>query len=133
MSTRDNILAAFQTTLSALASGRVYRSRLEQLPALPAIVIEPDREDAEESMLGVMDATLDVQISLYARGDTPDNAADALLSSVHSAISADLSLGLGSDVQVMPRRRVSWDFDRYDEARVVVGYTVAYRTTFGGM
>ena len=133
MSTRDSILAAFQTTLSALAGGRVYRSRLEQLPALPAIVIEPDREDAEESMLGVMDATLDVQISLYARGDTPDNAADALLASVHTAISANLSLGLGSDVQVMPRRRVSWDFDKFDEARVVIGYTVAYRTSFGGM
>ena len=133
MSTRDSVLAAFQTTLSSLASGRVYRSRLEQLPAIPAIVITPDAEEAEEKLLGVMDAELTVTVAIYAKGDTPDNAADALLASVHSALCADLSLGLGSNVQILPRRRVGWEFDQYDEARLAVRYTVFYRTTFGGM
>jgi hypothetical protein len=133
MAIRENILAAFATTLGALASGRVYRSRMEQLPALPAIVIEPEAEEAAEQLIGVMDAELQVTVWIFAKGDTPDNAADSLLSSVHSALCADLTLGLGSDVQLLPRRRVSWDFDKYDEARVAVRYSVFYRTTFGGM
>ena len=133
MSARETILAAFQTALSGLASGRVYRSRMEQLPALPAIVITPDGEDAEEKLLGVMDAELTVNVSIYAKGDTPDSAADSLLSAVHAALSADLSLGLGSDVQIQPRRRVNWEFDQYDEARIAARYTVFYRTPFGGM
>lgn len=133
MSTRDNILAGFATALSALASGRVYRERKEQLPDVPAIVITPADETAEEKMLGVMDAELVVNVDLYVRGDTPSAAADSLLSSVHSALCADLSLGLGSDVQIQPSRRVRWEQDNYDEARVTVTYTVFFRTTFGGM
>lgn len=133
MATRENILAAFASTLGALAGGRVYRERKEQLPALPAIVITPADETAEERMLGVMDAELVVNVELYVRGDTPSTAADSLLSSVHSALCADLSLGLGADVQIQPRRTVRWDQDAYDEARIGVTYTVFYRTAFGGM
>jgi hypothetical protein len=133
VSTRENILAAFATTLGALASGRVYRERKEQLPAVPAIVITPANEEASEQLLGVMDAEISVNVELYVRGDTPSNAADSLLSSVQSALCADLSLGLGSDVQLLPRRTVRWEQDNYDEARITVTYSVFYRTTFGGM
>lgn len=133
MSTRENILAAVATALAGVASGRVYRERKEQLPALPAVVILPGEERAEEVMLGAMDADLDVAIEIYAKGDTPSAAADATLAAVHAALMADLSLGLGADVQIRPRHSVRWDYDQYDEARAVVVYTVAYRTTFGGM
>ena len=133
MSTRETILAAFQTTLAALASGRVYRERKEQLPALPAIVISPADESAEERMLGVMDAELGVIVDFYLRGDTPSQTADALLLAAQAALCADLSLGLGSDVQIQPRRTVRWDQDAFDEAKISVTYTVFYRTAFGSM
>lgn len=133
MSVRETILAAFATTLGALASGRVYRERKEQLPDVPAIVITPGEEQAQEQLLGVMDAELQVNVEIYVRGDTPSTAADSLLSSVHSALSADLTLGLGTDVQILPRRTVRWDQDAYDEGKLTVTYSVFYRTSFGGM
>lgn len=134
MSTRDDILAAFVTTLTTagVASGRCYRSRREELPALPAVVVEPDSETAEEAMLGVMDAELLVSLSVYASGDTPDNAADATLAAAHAALMADLSLGI-ADAQILPRREVDWQFENFDNARVTARYSVAYRTTFGSM
>ncbi len=133
MSTRENILAAFATTLAGQASGRVYRERREQLPEVPAVIITPGNEAAEESFLGVMDAELRVNVEVYARGDTPSSAADTVLSGCHSALMASLSLGLGSDVQILPRREVRWDYETPDEVRVTATYTVFYRTTFGGM
>jgi hypothetical protein len=133
MSSRESILAATAAALSGLAGGRVYRERKEQLPAVPAIVITPAAEDAQEAVLGVMDAELQVRIEIYAKGDTPSAAADALLSSVHAALMADLSLGLGPEVQIQPRRAVHWDSENYDDVRVAVTYTIFYRTSFGGM
>lgn len=134
MSTRDTILEAFRTTLvnAGVASGNCYRSRQEQLPALPAVVINPSRETAEEQFIGVMDAELDVDVEIYANGDTPDNAADATLAAAHAALMADLSLGV-ADAQIVPRRSVDWQFENYDNARVTARYTVRFRTTFGAM
>ena len=37
MTTRDTLLAAIASALSGVASGRVYRTRREQLPTLPAV------------------------------------------------------------------------------------------------
>lgn len=133
MSARETILAAIAAALSGVAGGHVYRSRREQLDALPAVVIEPAAESASEIVLGYMDRRLQVAIHVFAKGDTPDGAADATLSSVWYALYANPSLGLGSDVQIDPTHELEWDFEDYDHVRATLRITLNYRTQTGGM
>ena len=133
MSSRETLLAAVATALAGVASGRVYRSRKEQLPTLPAVVILPASEDANEEVLGREDASLSVDLEVYAKGDTPDNAADATLAAVWAALRATPTLGLGTDVQLMPGRRINWDFEDYDHVRATLTVTYLYRTATGAM
>lgn len=134
MSTRETILAAIATTLAGVASGRVYRSRREAIETLPAVVIEPRSEEADENALGVLDRTLHVGISVYAKGDTPDNAADATLSAVWAALAAAPQLGQGTDVQIdMAHQSVEWDFEDYDYARAILNIDVGFRTASNAM
>jgi hypothetical protein len=44
---------------------------------LPAVIIEPVAGRSEEIALGAMDQELTVSVAVFAKGDTPDNAADA--------------------------------------------------------
>lgn len=131
MTTRENILAAFATVMASVASGRVYRSRREQLPTLPAVIIEPAGCRSEELALGVMDHELTVSVAVFAKGDTPDNAADATLLAVHTALFADsdLGLGAGNGVTLMPDFEADWNFEDYDYVRAEHRYRVLYRTT----
>lgn len=135
MSQRETILAAVAATLvtANVASGRVYRTRREQLPTLPAVIVEPRGELAEEAVIGMSDAELSVAVAVYARGDIPDQAADTTLAAVHAALMATPQLGLGSDVMVMPKRDINWDVEEYDTARVTLNYTINYRTAIGAM
>ena len=128
MSAREITLVALQTALSGLCSGRVYRSRKEQLPTTPAIVIRLESESDEGQMLGCRDAVLSVAIEIYSRGETPDQAADDLLDGVIDILDADPTLGLGSDVQVMPVRNVEWAIDHYDDVAVTLRLQITYRT-----
>ncbi len=128
MSQRENILAALKTTLSGLCSGHVYRSRKEQLPAWPAIVIRPDIEEDPGEMIGCSDWTLTVAIEIYARGEIPDQAADPVLTAVLAALYADNALGLGADVQIKPARRIEWAVENYDDAGVTLRIEITYRT-----
>lgn len=131
MSTRETILAAIATQLASVASGRVYRSRREQLPTLPAVIIEPVSGRGEEIALGAMDHELSVSVAVFARGDTPDNAADATLLAAHTALIADRALGLGvtNGVTLMPDFECDWNFEDYDYVRAEHRYRVLYRTT----
>lgn len=131
MSTRESILAAFATQLAAVASGRVYRSRREQLPTLPAIIIEPVAGRSEEIALGAVEHELTVSVAVFAKGDTPDSTADATLLAAHTALIADRALGLGAanGVTLMPDFDVDWNFEDYDYVRAEHRYRVIYRTT----
>ena len=133
MSSRETLLAAVATALAGVASGRVYRSRREQLDTLPAVVILPAAEDANEDVMGREDANLSVDLEVYAKGDTPDNAADATRAAVWSALRAAPTLGLGTDVQLMPGRRINWDFKDYDHVHATLTVTYFYRTATGAM
>lgn len=127
MSARETLLAALQTTLSGLCSGRVYRSRKEQLPALPAIVIRPESEEGAGDLLGRQDATLLTAIDIYASGDIPDQTADPILAAVESALFAAPDLGLGPDVQIKPGRRIEWDIENFDDGRATLHIEIIYR------
>lgn len=129
MTIRESILAAFATQLASVASGRVYRSRREQLPTLPAVIIEPTAARSEEIALGAMDHELTVSVAVFAKGDTPDNAADSTLLAAHTALIADRSLGLGNGITLMPDFTADWSFEDYDYVRAEHRYRVTYRTT----
>lgn len=85
MSKRESVLAAIATLLTDLASGRVYRSRREQLPDLPCIVIEPESESTLEGPIGRINATLTVAISVFYQGDIPDQSGDTLSARLSNA------------------------------------------------
>ena len=135
MSTRETILAAVASTLvtASVASGRVYRSRKEQLPTLPAVIVAPQSEEAVENALGLADRRISVGVEVYAKGDTPDNAADATLAAAWAALFAAPDLGLGSDVQIDPLHGIDWDFEDHDYVRATLRVTINYRTAIGAM
>ncbi len=133
MSARDTLLAAVATALSGVASGRVYRSRGEQLPTLPAVIVSPLSEESGEPFLGVMDRRLTLGIDVYAKGDTPDNAADSTLDAVWAALAAAPNLGLGDGVQLDMSHSIEWGLDDYDHGRAQLRVAYTYRTTIGSM
>lgn len=128
MSTRETILQAIKVKLSGLADGRVYRSRKEQLPALPAIVVLPAAANTDGEMLGVTDWLFGVAVNLYGRADIPDQAVDPLLDQVLALLAPSNALGLGDDVQIRPSRRLDWNFESYDDLQVVLYLDIDYRT-----
>lgn len=132
MSPRETILSALQTLLldelAGLCGTHVYRSRKEQLPALPTVIVRPDVEDDPGEMIGCSDSTLTVIVEIYARGDIPDQAADPVLSAALAAIKPDDALGLGTDVQIKPARRIEWAIENYDDAGITLRIEITYRT-----
>lgn len=136
MSTRETILEAVKNllTTASVAGGRIYRTRREELITLPAVVVEPGRQSGQEVMLGVMDHEFEIACRVFARGDVPETAADATIAALHAVMFADLSLGLGSDVQLSPRYDMSDpQIENYDSVEIVVRYPVTYRTLFAAL
>ena len=132
-STRETILAAVKSILTTanVASGRIYRERQEQIATLPAVEITFTANGGDETCLGIMDHNLTVNVAVLAKGDTPSTAADATLLAAHVALQADLSLGLGNDVQMGARYEADDEPGDLDYIRVTHRYTVIYRTATG--
>jgi len=130
MSLRESVLSALAAALvnANVASGRVYRSRQEAIETLPAVTVEPVSEQVGESMLGRLDRTLSVAVTVLAKGDTPDSTADVVLDAAAAAILADRTLGLGSEVQVMSLHDLRWDFEDFDLTRVTATFQISMRT-----
>lgn len=133
MTSRETILAAVHGTLAAGTGLRVSRSRREQVTDLPAVIVRPESEEDTGDMLGVTDTVLTVAIDIYGRAEIPDQATDAPLAAVYAALTTDPTLGLGSDVQVLPGRSVQWDTDAFDDARVTLTVRIIYRSSPGAM
>lgn len=130
MSLRETVIAAAAAALVAanVASGRVYRSRQEAIETTPSVVVEPLAEDADETVLGMLDATLTLGVTVYAKGKPADGAADATLAAARAALQADRTLGLGSEVQVLSRFTTEWAFDDYDVCRATLSFQISMRT-----
>lgn len=133
MSIRETILAALHTQLASVAGVQVSRTRREQINTLPAVIVRPESEEDPGEMLGVIDTVLTVACDIYARGDIPDQAADATLDAVYAALSTDPTLGLGSEVQILPGRTVNWSTDSFDDSLVTLTLRITYRTSQGAM
>jgi hypothetical protein len=131
---RESILAAIKTVLAGTAGvgTRIYRSRVEAFARseCPALVIEPINDEASiDTSLPTLSWRLGVRIAVIVRGNIPDQIADSIVQSLHSKISADLTLGgIAMDVQPIS---VGFDLVESDQPTGVVmcDYRVLYRTT----
>jgi hypothetical protein len=131
---REDILAAITTSLAGVTGigGRVYRSRQEAFSRAesPSIIIEPisDRSSPSTVSTSRIDWTMQVAITVYARGLVPDQVADPVIQSIHSSLMADRSIG-GLAMDLWP---VAFEpqFDKGDLAIawIVNTYQVRYRT-----
>ena len=130
---REQILDQIKTVLTSTAgvSSRVYRSRVVPLSRgeSPALVIEPVSDNSQENLsLPKLDWSLNVRGAVIVRGDVPDEVADPIVESLHSKITADLTLGgYAIDVQ-----SVGVDFALMDADQpagvISCNYLVRYRT-----
>ena len=131
MSLRENAIAALAAKLvtANVASGRIYRTRQEAIVTLPSVIVQPVSETVSETVLGLLDRLVTVEVSVLAKGDTPDNAADSTVDAAAVAILADRSLGLGSEVQVLSDHETRWDYEDFDVTRVSTLYQISMRST----
>ena len=127
MSLREQILDAAVGALDPVMPGHVYRVRQDHLPDLPAIIVRASSEEDAGEMLGVIDRKLTVAVDIFAQGETAGSTVDDLLEDVLDRLRVADALGLGSDVDVQPRRRVEWDYDGLGEVRVTVEVEIDYR------
>ena len=130
---REQILDQIKTTLAGTTnvSTRIYRSRVVPLSRgeSPALVIEPVSDSSQANLsLPKLDWSLQVRVAVIVRGDVPDVVADPIVESLHSKITADLTLG-GYAIDVQP---VGVDFALMyaDQPAGVIScnYLVRYRT-----
>lgn len=133
MTKREAILQAIHSRLTGLTGvddDSVYRSAVEAFARrqLPAVVLEPQRDSAELSVVPFVDWSLVVRVTVMIRGDVPDSLADPIVESIHSKLAADTSLGgLAIDIQPLA---VSFDLLEGDKPTglVALDYRVTYRT-----
>jgi hypothetical protein len=130
---REQVLTAIRTVLTGTAGvgTRIYRSRVEPLARQesPAIVIEPITDQAQQNTsLPKLDWSLTVRIAVIVRGNIPDQLADATVSSMHTKLMTDLTLG-GIAYDVQPSL-VNFELVEADQPAGVIScdYVVRYRT-----
>ena len=133
-SKRESILADIASSLAGTVQvgARIYRSRVEPLARgeSPAIVVEPISDTAEQNTsLPTLDWSLTVRVSVIVRATVPDQAADPIVSDMHSKLVADLPLG-GYAIDVQPQS-VNFELVEADQPAGVISctYLVRYRTS----
>ena len=135
---RENILDQIKTSLANTTNvgSRIYRSRVVPLARneSPALVIEPVSDTCEQNLsLPKLDWSLTVRISIIVRAstsdDVPDSVADPIVESVHSKMTADLTLN-STCIDVQPQS-VSFEMVDADQAAGVIGmdFLIRYRTS----
>jgi hypothetical protein len=135
---REAILAAIRTTLTGTAGvgTRIYRSRPEAFARAetPALLIEWVADDPSiDTSLPTLTWRLTARIMVIVRGNIPDQIADPIVQSLHSKLTADLTLGgLAMDVQPLP---TTFELVEGDQPTGVVmcDYRIIYRTAFNDL
>lgn len=129
---REQILFTITSSLAGTAGvgSRIYRSRVEAFAReeAPAIVVEPDTDNAQTYSDCKLDWTLTVLVAIHTRGSIPDQLADPIAIDVHSKLMADRSLG-GLVIDIVPGQ-VSWQRDKADLTSLwmVNPFQIRYRT-----
>ena len=136
-SKREQIMSAVVSALTGTAgvSTRIYRNRSEPLARneTPALMILSEKDTPMEVVYGQYDWTLDIIISAFVRGNSPESLADPVVKSAFSNLMADRTLGgLALDINMGPTK---FDFFEGDMPAGVVStkYTITYRTSTTSM
>ena len=136
-SKRESILAQIETNLAGTTgvSTRIYRERVTPISRNESscLVIEPVTDAAAQNVtLPKLDWTLQVRVVIIVRGSassTPYEVADPICKSVHSKMTADLTLN-GNAMDVVP---TGVDFDMVDSDHpagvITTNWMVRYRTS----
>lgn len=130
---REQILAQITTQLASVAgvNGRVYRSRVEPLARgeSPAVVVEPRGDQAQQTVIPRIDWTLGVAVMVIVRAPVPDQAADAIVASIHAKMMQDQTLGGIS--QAIEPQSVTFEMIEADQPAGVVtcDYNIRYQTS----
>ncbi len=96
---REQILEAVLAVVKAagvVPSTKVFRSRVNPFSAdkmLPCITLEPTSDKPNANNLARIDWNLSIRITIWVQGDVPDQVADPIIHSVHTAMMADETLG----------------------------------------
>ena len=128
---RESILTAITTALAGTTgvSTRIYRSRVEAFARAetPALLIDP----TIETSLPTLTWRLTVRVMVIVRGSIPDQIADPVVESLHSKLSADLTLGGIPGVMDVQPVSVAFELVEGDQPTGVVtcDYRILYRTS----
>lgn len=130
---RERIIGAIAAALAGVtpAGAAVYRSHrlVREQDAQPAIVVVPVRESVPDGQRGHhLTHLFTVRVSVYARGDVADQAADETCAAVHAALMADETCG-GHALRLAPGD-TDWIFEDgdIDAVRVDLHYEALYTT-----
>ena len=132
---RETILARLVTQLAGTAGvgTRIYRSRVTPVSRSEgAVLIVEPITDSCETRRNAFQWTLNVRLSVVVRGtatQTADQAADAIVKSIHDKISSDITLN-GNAIDTTPRS-VSFDLIDGDQPSGVISldYIIIYQTS----
>lgn len=134
---RDAIAATLKATpVGGIAATRVFvdMKQATDPDAGPFIVVElGDEPPPEETVLGYLDRTLDLRVTVIGAGADPVAVIDPAVAEIHARIAADLTQGgLSTHTREGARTREREDLDRKLAAHVAT-YHIDYRTGFGSL
>jgi hypothetical protein len=131
MSAREQILQAMTALADTVPGVVVYRSREAALSRAEgtAILVRPEEETVVSEMTGFTKRDLAVGVTIIARGQIPDQVADAAIVAMHAAVAANQTLG-GLCARII-EEATKWDFEVADQNAVaaVVTYRIRYLTS----
>lgn len=115
--------------------GRVYRSQADPNPRelAPYVAVQWTSEQAAPETVPQLERLLNVEVTVYTRGDVPDALADDILVSAHGLLMVDASLGgLAIDMRLEDASAeiIAADFPA---AKVTHNYSVKFRHSYGDM
>lgn len=128
---REQILSAITLKLESITGLTVERSRTTPLgrTKLPAAIIEPVIDTSDNSTVPYIDWTHVFQVTLFVKGDVPDQIADPSLQSVYEKIMEDQGLGgLTMDIQPVSIENNIMEGDGANGI-VILKFRVTYRTS----
>ena len=131
LSKSERILARLETIADGVngLTGRVWRDRWEALARneMSAIVIEPQSEDDDLTVIPFADTTLLVNLDILISGSPLSTLADPIRVDLHSRLMADRSLdGLALDLYPAGR---AWQAVSGEIGALRCAYAVKYRTS----
>lgn len=132
MTTRSLAIADHIETLLAGVSGvtthRDIVRAIDRAELLALVVEQGDEPAPQVEFIGTSERSIEINVSVVAKGGAPYSRADAPLLAAHNLIMADRSLGgMALDITEGPTNRQRDALER-EVGVITKTYTVAYRT-----